>query len=446
MGETGRAATETERVVDEVFLSPRVVDSATFAEFAESLGELLRRAAEQREHLRRTVAEGESVASTLRDSTSQATEKLRPAAKLVPAIDQKLSLVEEMLVRADEATRSLERCVGEATKAASGDGIAAARQAQQAIDQSLSRARELEGRLGQLAQRAEMAVELLNTECKGKLDTAASHAQDVLGTLVAEIDTRAERALERLTALIDERKDAAEAALTEALAVGARAADSALEADAAMDETTAAVSAEDEAAAAELVAAARAREEIEALLDALREQVRERRQTVEAVSQEAEDRVAAELGAAARAREEVESLLDSLRAQARERALDIERGSDEAEQRAAAAEARLAIVRQELASVDARGREIAAAANQALAAFDEELAGRMHAVREMMEQLASISGGEARTPDAPPRPDGAPAPTATVESKPLREPAGFVRIDRPVGSETPAGLPGHLKF
>ncbi|MBK7404075.1 MAG: hypothetical protein IPJ41_05455 [Phycisphaerales bacterium] len=422
MDESGRAATEAGRVVEEAFLSPRVVDSATLAEFAESLGELLRRAAEQREHLRRTVAEGESVASNLRDATSQATEKLRPAAKLMPALEQRLSQAEQLIKTAGDAAGTLERTVFDAAKAASGEGLAAAQAAQRAIEQSLERARDVEARLGQLAQRADMAVELLNAECRQRLESAASHAQDVLGTMIAEIDTRADGAVARITSLIEERQAAAEAAMAEPLSLGGSS-------DGPADSAT--------------VQAHDIGPEIERLTEELR------------------PRLTTEI--AAGVRKEIDGLIDSVREQVgqrgryldeRSRALDeraqrIEARATEAVELATAAEARLEAVRRELALTDERGREIAGAAGQALSAFDDELAQRMHAVREMMEQLASVTGTTAASnlPGGAAAPDEGPAhaPAATVESKPAREP-GFMRIDRPLHGDTSAGLPGRLKF
>ncbi len=402
MNENERAAAVADRVVEEAFLSPRVVDAATLSEFAGSLGELIRRAAEQREHLRRTVAEGENVAATLRDATGQAGEKLRPALKLIPTIDQKLAQAEQAMSRAAEAAQTAERAAGEAARAVTAEGAVALRAAQAALDEALERARVLESRLGQLSHRAEEAIERLDRECRERLDAAARHAQDVLGTTVAEIDARAEQTLERLGSLIEDRRAAAEAALAEPLAIGRPRAGGGESA-----EPPAPCGLDPDRV---LAATQDAREEVESLMQAARAQVREHIGSLEAEARRAEQR-AAEAGARAH----------------------------EADSLAAAAEERLAAVRRELASVDQRGREIASMASQALAAFDDELTGRMHAVREMMEQLASLTSERTQDQTATALP-----PAQATEPKPAREPA-FIRIDRPTHAEAP-GLPGRLRI
>jgi hypothetical protein len=418
MHEHEQAAAAADQVVEQTFLSPRVVDAATLAEFGESLSELLRRAAEQRELLRLTVTEGENVSATLRDTTGQAAEKLRPALKLLPTIEQKLAQADQAVTRATHAAETAERAAGRAAQAAADEGVATLQAAQRALDAAMERARTLEGRLGQLSQRAEAALLRLDSECKSRLDTAANHAQDVLGSLVAELDSHAERTLEHLSGLIDERRAAAEAALAEPLSVGAP-----HEGDPdprpPTDATTTTAPADD--ATGLLARAEETRATIEAMFVSLRSRAGEEIASLEAEAVDAEQRAAA---ATAKVHE--------------------------TEELARAAEARLEAVHRELTAVDERGREIAVMATHALTAFDEELAARMHAVREMMEQLASVTNGQAEAKAAPAQSgpiQSAPthaAPAQSAEVKPARE-AAFIRIDRPAQSDTP-GLPGRLQI
>jgi hypothetical protein len=422
MHEHEQAAAAADQVVEQTFLSPRVVDAATLAEFGESLSELLRRAAEQRELLRLTVTEGENVSATLRDTTGQAAEKLRPALKLLPTIEQKLAQADQAVTRATHAAETAERAAGRAAQAAADEGVAALQAAQRALDAAMERARTLEGRLGQLSQRAEAALLRLDSECKSRLDTAAKHAQDVLGSLVAELDSHAERTLEHLSGLIDERRAAAEAALAEPLSVGAPHEgdpDPRPPTDATTIATTTTAPADD--ATGLLARAEETRAAIEAMFASLRSRAGEEIASLEAEAVDAEQRAAA---ATAKVHE--------------------------TEELARAAEARLEAVHRELTAVDERGREIAVMATHALTAFDEELAARMHAVREMMEQLASVTNGQAEAKPAPAQSgpiQSAPAhaaPAQSAEVKPARE-AAFIRIDRPAQSDTP-GLPGRLQI
>ena len=418
MDQTALAATQ---MIEETFLSPRVVDGALLSEFAESLRGLLGQAAAQREQLRTAVTQGEAVAQSLTDTANKAGEKLRPAVKLIPTIDQKLAQAEEALTRATKAAASAEHAAGEAARTATAEGAVALRQARQSFDTALERARDLEARLGQLTERAEMAVEALDTECRSRLNTATKHAQDVLGTLVAELDARAEEAIGRLTALLDERRAAAEAAVSEVIEIGRTAETDPMGGPPPSETPPAAPHpAETPAAAASLGAATAAAAEACADIETLIESIKSR---AEATSEQLADHAA----------------------RAMQRAEEATRKAAQAEELARVAGARLEVAQEQLRLIDERGREIAAGASQALAAFDAELTGRMHAVREMMEQLASVT--DRREPTRTPSQQPHATPTPTPEIKPTGETPQLVRIDRPAGeSDAGAGLPGRLRF
>ena len=243
-----RQAQTIEEVVEGAFLSPRVVDAATLAEFAESLQFLIRRAAEQRELLRGVVDEGESVSATLRDVSAQAGERLRPAVKLLPALDEQMTragdlaraaetaatearrAAEEARAIADAARRASEdaqRTATEATEraervienaraataardeiapprdeAAEAKGEKALAKAKRSLDASARRAEELEGRLESITARASEAVRGAEQACRERLDEASRCASDHLATFGAELGSRANAivagAIERL--------------------------------------------------------------------------------------------------------------------------------------------------------------------------------------------------------------------------------------------------------
>jgi len=416
MEATEHAATQ---FVEATFLSPRVVDGALLGEFAESLRGLLGTAASQREQLLAAVTRGEAIAQSLADTAAKAGETLRPAIKLIPTIDQKLAHADEALARAGEAAAA-----GEAARAANEEGAAALRHARLAFDTALERARELEARLGNLTERAQSAIGALDTECRSRLDTAARHAQDVLGTMVAELDARAEEAIGRLTALLNDRRAAAEAAVGEAVEFGGSHADGtavaprveAVPAAEAADETADGSAALRTATAAAAAACA----DVEALIESIRSRTESMAGALEARA----GRAVRQVGEAARRAEEVERA-------------------------AGVAEARLQAAEEQLRLIDERGREIATGASQALAAFDAELTGRMHTIREMMEQLASVTDRHESTggSGSEPRPTTAPATAPDAEIQPTNEAARFIRIDRPAGESEPGGgLPGRLRF
>jgi DNA repair exonuclease SbcCD ATPase subunit len=419
MDDNGNTATATlpqtaSQFIEETFLSPRVVDGALLREFADSLRVLLSHAAAQRDLLRAAVTEGRSVADTLNDTASKAGEKLRPVVKLIPTIDQKLAQAEEALTRANDAAAGAERAAGEAAKAAAEEGAVALRQAQEAFDAALARAREIEARLGQFTDRAEQAVDTLDRECKARLDTAARHAQDVLGTMVAELDARAEEAMGRLTVLLDQRRAAAEAAMGEVIAIGEQLGGPIAHEPPAPEPTPPAPdrTATLEAATA---AAAEACADIETLIESIKSRANS-----------------------------MEEGLDIRASRTATKAEEATRRAERAQRLAEIAEARLEAAEAQLRMIDERGREIAANASHALAAFDEQLGARMHTVREMMEQLASLTAGPA--PAAPcPSPATEPSHPTPVETAEIKPGAGrLLRIDRP--ADAGAGLPGRLKF
>ena len=387
------------RVVEEAFLSPRVVDAATLSEFAESMRGLLRGAASQHEQLREAMAAGETVAQTLTETASKASRKLRPAVKLIPTIDQKLAQAEEALSRAIEAARLAERATGKKAKAATKEETVALRQTQDALDTALERARELEGRLRQLTQRAELAVEALDKECKQRLENAARHAQDVLGTMVAELDTRAEEVIHRSTRLIE---------------IGPKPSPNASREE---------VTGEGGTLTGATAAAADACADIEKLVESFKSRTT-------TLGDKLDRRVN---NATRRAKAAAERVVETDRL-------------------AAVAESRLETAHEQLLQIEERGRarrEITSRASEALAAFDEELAARMLAAKEMLAQKASVADGnsvDAHKPETSAAPESPPPSDTTTEVKPSGEPTGLVRIDRPVGVDAPRGLPGPLRF
>ena len=154
-----------EEPVERVFLSPRVVDAAAYAEFAESLRHLLTDAAQRHESLGQAVRETEGVVEQLRTIATQAGKKLNPAVKLIPTIDQKLKQAEEALERANATMTSLEH------------------------------------------------------DNKTRLDEAAARARTAIDALVCELERKTEAASARLAAMLEERDAAASMAMGQAIEI-----------------------------------------------------------------------------------------------------------------------------------------------------------------------------------------------------------------------------------
>ena len=214
-----RATGSPEDAVEAVFLSPRVVDAAAFAEFAQSLRYLLAEAAAGRERLGRAIEESDGVVERLRGVASQAGEKLRPAVRLIPTIDQKLKQAEEALERASAAAEVAERTAGEAARAATAESVVALREAQQAHEAAAARATGLEDSLRQAIERAEATVAALDEESRTRVDEATGRARSAMDALVAELDGKIEAASERLAAMLADRDAAAATAMGRAIEI-----------------------------------------------------------------------------------------------------------------------------------------------------------------------------------------------------------------------------------
>lgn len=216
-----RGTPDGEDVAASAFLSPRVIDEATLTEYAESFRALLGEVAGGRETLVAAVADAERVVGALTDTAARAGEKLRPAAKLLPAIDEKLRRAEEALKAATEAVE-----IGRSTEmeSARADVASALRDAQTTIGNAIARARGIEGTLRQVVERADMAVQALDNECETKLTAVSTRANTLIEGLVERLEKEAGAATERLSAAIEERRaaaEAAEAALSDTIEIGA---------------------------------------------------------------------------------------------------------------------------------------------------------------------------------------------------------------------------------
>jgi len=214
-----RASGSPDAAIEEVFLSPRVVDAAAFAEFAQSLRHPLVEAAQGRERLGQAIDETDSVVERLRGIASQAGEKLRPAVRLIPTIDQKLKQAEEALERASAAAEVAERTAGEAARAATAESVVALREAQQSHEAAAARAAGLEDSLRKATERAETSVAALDEESRTGVDEATERAREAMDALVAELDGKIEAASARLAAMLDERDAAAAMAMGQAIEI-----------------------------------------------------------------------------------------------------------------------------------------------------------------------------------------------------------------------------------
>lgn len=121
-GVTGRAAEDPagaagERALDEIFLSPRVVDQRAFEELATGLKVLVREARAQGKSLGDAAVEVSRLDETLREAAKGLHERVEAAVGAGPLIEQKLERARGMLEAAqrglDERLREVKGIVGE---------------------------------------------------------------------------------------------------------------------------------------------------------------------------------------------------------------------------------------------------------------------------------------------------------------------------------------------
>lgn len=196
-----------EGVIEEVFLTPRVVDHAAFAEYAERLERLIRDAAGEGERLR--DAKGD-IASTV-ESTGRAgrdlAKKLEIGSKLLAAIDQRAKQAEAMLARADErlaSAQAIESKIDELIAERAGTVEA---RITESIRVGCERAEETERRL--------QAAERQARTTAANAAAAVAQLEDRLASIQARAEAVAEQAdlarqamdvkIEEVTRLIDRR-------------------------------------------------------------------------------------------------------------------------------------------------------------------------------------------------------------------------------------------------
>ena len=88
-------------VVDQVFLTPRVLDARAFQEYSATLQELLKETAGRQDTLRSASSEVESLRTGLRDAATELQRRLETAVRVIPGIDQRLARAEQLVLDAN---------------------------------------------------------------------------------------------------------------------------------------------------------------------------------------------------------------------------------------------------------------------------------------------------------------------------------------------------------
>ena len=108
-------------VIDQVFLTPRVLDARAFTEYSATLQELLKEASGHQTTLQTVSAEMQSMRQGLRDAMNELQRRLDAATKVLPGIDQRLARAENLVAQANrtlqlEPTEKLQSMRADAAK------------------------------------------------------------------------------------------------------------------------------------------------------------------------------------------------------------------------------------------------------------------------------------------------------------------------------------------
>ena len=220
------AGDDIERMLDRMFLSPRIVDQAALETFAGSLRSLIRDAATQQRALDLASTEVKGLAGQLREASRELGDRVEGASRVVPTIDQRAAALESLLRQPgpraqppDPATMdALARAAVERalqartieTDALEARACTVLRRAEETLAQLEGAARALEGlsdgvvvRVAALAQQVEAARTDLDAAARGAEGRVAELNQQV-SQLLASADTEVTRAGATLGAAVAE--------------------------------------------------------------------------------------------------------------------------------------------------------------------------------------------------------------------------------------------------
>lgn len=202
--------------IDEVFLSPRILDRHAFDDYAESLRTLIKDASGQGESLRTATSGVEELREGLRDATGELGKRLEAAIKVLPTLEQHVKTAERLRQEvinpkliADELRETIDKLIEEKTTEMQArlatlvdracitidDQTAKARQQAEELSakaaDALARAQQLLAQSESLARRADDAtVNLMSAETRTQHAIADTEARAHAATSSVEAQSR----------------------------------------------------------------------------------------------------------------------------------------------------------------------------------------------------------------------------------------------------------------
>ncbi|MEM1328958.1 MAG: hypothetical protein AAGG07_00205 [Planctomycetota bacterium] len=210
--------------IDEVFLTPRVLDRRSYDELSGSLRELIERAEGEGQTLESASQTVRSLRDGLRESTEELQGKIRAAAKVLPTFDERVRTAEELLRDATarlDAVRETETRVNEELQARIDRFGArleemlsdAERRIAEVEQHAADRVAAGEARIEDVVRRLETGLGETAADAERRVESAKSGLEEALGTSgerAAEMQERFEAQSDAAMGVIDQAaRDAA---------------------------------------------------------------------------------------------------------------------------------------------------------------------------------------------------------------------------------------------
>lgn len=168
-----RTASET---VDQVFLSPRVVDKTAFEEFAATLRGLIQDATDKAAALERTSARAAQVHGRVAEAGSLMESRVTAAAKALDAVEARSLEAQSVLARATELVSSARALEAHADQIVKERAASLESTVESLVARASAQVEAVESRLSRLTER----LETLSLEGQRRADELAARVQGLL--------------------------------------------------------------------------------------------------------------------------------------------------------------------------------------------------------------------------------------------------------------------------
>lgn len=204
-------APDTDRVLREVFLTPRVIDRRVYDELAEGLRSLIVRAGGEQRSLEQSRSEATKVGDRLDRASEDMKARLRTAARMLEALEERVGRAEAAAKAAEERATAAGVLVRKLEKELSGRIEAQA----EAFEQKLRRSvLEAEARVSKAAEAAALHASQVQEQFEQQSDRALEMLEQA-----GVVDERAARTVKRLESLAGDLQERFEAQTDAAIAL-----------------------------------------------------------------------------------------------------------------------------------------------------------------------------------------------------------------------------------